>query len=364
MIHDLARAGDERGPSAAIHSKRLDPVDANPSIPSRSGDPHRNEGIGEVTVCKGLSRIAWPAGKSFAFTIFDDTDRTFPGNYERVYGLLRDNGLRTTKSVWPLSGSGTPLIPGATCEDPVYLRHLLELQREGFEVGFHGTTYHSVDRAEIHRGLDRFRDHFGAYPRTMANHSGLAENLYWGAARVSGAYKWAYNVLTLGRNRMASFGHCEESKYFWGDLCRNRIDYVRNFVGSNINTLAQFPKMPYHDQQRPYVNQWFSSSEGTNLASFVRTISEENQDRLEAEGGACIMYTHIAAGFQDQSGRVNERFAYLIRRLSRKNGWFVPVATLLDHIRQQRGDHVLTDSERSRMERRWLMHKVLVGGTT
>jgi hypothetical protein len=309
-------------------------------------------------------RAVWPAGKSFAFTIFDDTDCTFPGNFERVYDLLRDNGLRTTKSVWPLRGSGTPLIPGATCEDLVYLRHVLELQRDGFEIGFHGTTYHSVDRAQIALGLDRFRELFGRYPRTMANHSGLAENLYWGAARVSGAYKRAYNMLTLGRNRMASFGHCEGSQYFWGDLCRDRIEYVRNFVGPNINTLAAFPKMPYHDRQRPYVNQWFSSAEGSGLGSFVRTISEENQDRLEAEGGACIMYTHVAGGFQDRCGHVNERFTYLIRRLSRKNGWFVPVSTLLDYVRQQRGDHVLTDSERSRMERRWLMHKILVGGTT
>jgi len=320
--------------------------------------------IGEAAISSEADRIVWPAGRSFAFTIFDDTDCTFPGNYERVYDLLRDNGLRTTKSVWPLSGSSTPLIPGATCEDPAYLRHLLELQRDGFEIGFHGTTYHSVDRAQIERGLDRFRDHFGAYPRTMANHSGLAENLYWGADRVSGVHKRAYNMLTLGRNRTASFGHREESEHFWGDLCRDRIDYVRNFVGANINTLAQFPKMPYHDRQRPYVNQWFSSSEGAGRDSFVRTISEENQDRLEAEGGACIMYTHVAGGFQDQSGWVNEQFAHLIRRLSRKNGWFVPVSTLLDHVRRQRGDYVLTDSERSRMERRWLIHKILMGGTT
>src|SRR4051812_37099545 len=103
------------------------------------------------------ARMEWPKGKSFAFSVFDDTDFAVPGSYERVYGVLRDCGLRTTKSVWPLSGAGAALIPGATCEDDVYLRHILELQRDGFEIGFHGTTYHSVERAMIERGLDRFR---------------------------------------------------------------------------------------------------------------------------------------------------------------------------------------------------------------
>jgi hypothetical protein len=48
-------------------------------------------------------------------------------------------------------------------------------------------------------------------------------------------------------------------------------------------------------------------------------------------------------------------------RLSRKNGWFAPVSTLLDYLRRQRGDHVLTDGERWSLERRWLWRKMLCG---
>lgn len=308
--------------------------------------------------------IRWPEGKTFAFTIFDDTDREALGNYEKVYDLLKDKGLLTTKSVWPINGSQQSVHAGSACEDPAYLKHMLDLQRSGFEIGYHGTTYHSAPRAEIKRGLDLFEQLFGHSPKTMANHTGQAESIYWGPARVTGPQRWAYNCLTLGKYRKSFSGHCEESPYFWGDLCRDRIEYVRNFITSDINTLKAYPSMPYYDPERPYVRQWYCSSEGPEVNSFVETISEEHQDRLEEEGGACIMYTHFAFGFQDASGTVHPRFRQLIDRISKKNGWFVPVGTLLDYIRNQRGDRVICSTERARMERQWIMHKIRVRGTT
>ncbi len=75
------------------------------------------------------------------------------------------------------------------------------------------------------------------------------------------------------------------------------------------------------------------------------------------EGGACIMYTHLAAGFLE-NGRINGRFKALMERLSKLNGWFVPVHTLLDFILQARGNHCITQAERNDLERRWLWHKV------
>jgi hypothetical protein len=73
------------------------------------------------------------------------------------------------------------------------------------------------------------------------------------------------------------------------------------------------------------------------------------------------MYTHFGHGYVDD-GAVNGRFRELMTRLSRKNGWFVPVSTLLDHLRAQRGGAVaLDDRRRSRLERRWLWEKVFRG---
>ena len=118
--------------------------------------------------------------------------------------------------------------------------------------------------------------------------------------------------------------------------------------------------MPYHDPERPYVNHWFASTEGPHVDSFVGTLSEPKQDRFEADGGACIMYTHFGAGFV-ADGRIDARFERLMRRLSAKNGWFVPVTTLLDFLLEAKGRHVVTATERRALERRWLAHKLRVG---
>ena len=50
-----------------------------------------------------------------------------------------------------------------------------------------------------------------------------------------------------------------------------------------------------------------------------------------------------------------------MKRLSQKKGWFVPVGTLLDYLRTQRGGHILDIAERRRLERRWLRGKLLHG---
>jgi hypothetical protein len=57
---------------------------------------------------------------------------------------------------------------------------------------------------------------------------------------------------------------------------------------------------------------------------------------------------------------LSPRFIALVTRLSRMNGWFVPVSTLLAHIRPQ-GVHALTTAQRRRLERRWLAEKLFRG---
>ena len=118
--------------------------------------------------------------------------------------------------------------------------------------------------------------------------------------------------------------------------------------------------MPYHDRERPFVNYWFASSDGQHVPRFNRCLREENQDRLEEEEGACIMYTHFACGFAE-NGKVQPRFQELMEQLSKKNGWFVPVRTLLDHLLAQRGPHQLTNAQRRRLECKWLLEKFFSG---
>jgi hypothetical protein len=305
--------------------------------------------------------IAWPDGKRFAFSIFDDTDAATVENVGGVYRFLADSGFRTTKSCWVFRGDPhAGKYPGEVLEDAAYRQWLVELQAQGFEIGWHGVTWHGSDRARTAAGLDRFAEIFQHYPAVAANHTGVKEAMYWGACRLSGWRRSLYNLLTKYRNIDISRGQLEGDEHFWGDLCRQKVKYYRNFVFRDINTSSACPLMPYHDPKRPFVNYWFASSDGNHLPRFVRCLCEAAQDRLEAEGGACIMYTHFACGFTD-NGRIEPRFKALMERLARKNGWFVPVGQLLDHLLTAGGPRVITDSQRRRLERKWILEKIFVG---
>ena len=129
------------------------------------------------------------------------------------------------------------------------------------------------------RGLNCFREVIGQDPRLHANHTGQVESIYWGRARLDGVpkviYQWAWR-LTKGEDQF--HGHSEGGPYFWGDLCRDRIMYVRNLVFREINTLKVDPLMPYHDPRRPYVRYWFSSSEAP--VSIPSASSSQRRTRI------------------------------------------------------------------------------------
>jgi hypothetical protein len=129
-----------------------------------------------------------------------------------------------------------------------------------------------------------------------------------------------------------------------------------------VNGLEDCRFQPYHDPERPYVNYWYTSTEGSNCQRYLSAMREENQDLLEEQGGACIMYTHFGHGFF-ADGSINSEFRRLMKRLAAKKGWFVPVGTLLDYLRKENGEKTITREERSQLERKWLKEKLLKGTT-
>ncbi len=300
----------------------------------------------------------WPSGKRFAFTIFDDPDAQSLAQSKRVYSFLSDLGLMTTKGVWMIEPS-VRNSGGETCESIDYLNHVQDLVKRGFEPGYHSGAPGDLDRNDVIRSLDLFRSAFGRDPLAMANHYNR-DAIYWGNSRVTGMARFMYITATRGGNP-GFFGAIAGHNSFWGDVCRERVRYCRNFVTRNINTLQDFPFMPYHDTKRPFVRAWYGSTEGANYDSFVHQIREEEQDRLEAEGGACIMYTHFGHGFFNPEGRLKPRFVKLMERLASKKGWFVPTGELLNFLGHRRGIHLLSDRERAAMERRWLVSKLRHG---
>lgn len=305
-----------------------------------------------------LHPIVWPEGRRFAFTVYDDPDGQSLDTTRLVYQFLSDLGFRTTIAVWPLGTRREPNSGGETCANPDYLRYLQELAMAGFEIAWHGATAHSSPRQETQEGLDRFSLYFGGNPVTMANHYN-EEAIYWGPARLSGIRRSIYRTVTRSRTDR-HFGQVEDNPYFWGDLCRDRILYCRNFVFLDLNTLRACPWMPYSDSNRKWVNRWFAASEGAQGPAFFRAVSERNQDRLEAQGGASILYTHFGHGFVS-GGKLQPEFRRLMVRLSKKNGWFVPCSTILNHIVAQRGVVSLSDRLRSKLEWKWLGEKIFRG---
>jgi len=305
------------------------------------------------------TQISWPNNRRFAFTIFDDPDGQSYETTRLVYSFLTELGFRTTIGVWPLDLRHETNSGGETCANPEYRAFLQELQHKGFEIGFHLAAPFDCTRAETVEALDLFTQYFGHDPSAMANHYN-ADAIYWGPARLSGWRKAVYNAATLGRTRKRHFGQVQGHPNFWGDVCCDRIRYCRNFVYADVNTLRMNPWMPYADPERPFVRYWYSSSEGHQAPTFLDTLQDANQDRLEAEGGGCIMYTHFGHGYV-RDGKLTPEFRRTMERLARKDGWFVPVSTLLDFLADKNGITTLTPQLRSRLETRWLWEKLFRG---
>lgn len=303
--------------------------------------------------------INWPDGNRAAFAVFDDTDNTTLENGPPVYDLLDRLGLRVTKSVWPIAPTGPPLVGGSTLDDDDYLNWVLELQASGHEIGFHNASDHPAIRSDTIKALDRFEEVFKCSPKVGSDHAGNREALYWGPRRLTGlrshAYSFAQN--TMRPNRPTFSGEDPCSEYFWGDVCRDRITYWRNFCFGEVDLLRVSPKMPYHDPRRGYVDYWFTSTDGSNLPRFVRHLTDEKLDRLERDGGVCIMYTHFGLKFA-VDGTVDVGFARAMRRLAERRIWVAPVSEVLDHIRSQMDDTLLTDKERRRLENRWVVDRL------
>lgn len=298
--------------------------------------------------------LDFPGGARFAFTVIDDTDVATVENIQPVYRLLESLGMRTTKTVWPVrcdEGSRNFFL-SETMDDRHYHDFVVDLHGRGFEIAFHGATMESSTRERTERALDRFRTVFGAPPRVHANHSFNRDNLYWGVRRVDDpALRLLYRAASQEAPDFYQ-GHCPGSPYWWGDLCAEQIEYVRNLTFSEINVLRINPSMPYRDPGRPYVRWWFSAADAEDADEFNHLLRPGNQERLEAEGGVCIVATHLGKGF-GSAGKVHPETRRLLELLAARNGWFPPVGELLDWLRARRQSDALPSGEWRRMQWRW-----------
>lgn len=308
----------------------------------------------------GHDPVDWPDNTAFAFAIMDDTDGATTAKLEPFYNLLDELGIRATKTVWPLASapdaSGSDR--GLSLEDAAYAEFVKELQARGFEIAYHGARGGSSSREDVETALNRFREVIGHDPKVCSAHSLNRDNLYWGEKRFSfGASRFAYRL--LNRRRAAFTGDDESAPEFWGDLARERVRYFRNLSFHEINTLRFNPTMPYFDPAKPFANAWFAATEAQDAAAFVRLVTPANLDRLEAEGGACLLYIHSAFGFV-KDGEVVPEVRRALEDLAARNGWFAPTGEVLDYLAEQRSSPAPTPGRRERLflEARWFWERL------
>lgn len=295
-----------------------------------------------------ISILPFPKGKDFAVTFVDDTDLSTIENTTPVYELLNNLNIRGTKTVWVRTqkrisafrdkderDTNLPTNSGATLEDEDYRDFVKDLKSKGYEIALHGIAAGNSYRSEIIDGINTFKHIFGEYPKINVFHERNRENLYAGNDKLD---FWPFKLLEKITDNSDYQGHKEGSGYFWGDIAKAKIKYMRLPFHTilEVNTLRVNPSMPFHDPQRPYVNYWFASSDGSDCQRFNRLLSDTNIKKLERENSVCLIYTHFAKGFcSKNNGRyeLNREFVNVISNLGRyTNAWCPTASELLDRL--------------------------------
>jgi hypothetical protein len=298
--------------------------------------------------------MRWPGGKKFAFTIMDDTDRAYLESVKPFYDALAHYGFRTTKTVWAFDSPPDDPFRGESLQNPAYRTWALGLRAAGFEIAWHGARSGGTETWEHRKALDFFQQTFGVYPRTYANHAVNPECLYWGEERFDAPLVREMFRRFSGRRRF--LGSTPGTQYYWEDLCAQTLRYVRGFNFDDTVTSRKDPWMPYYDPRRPAVPRWFSASDGSDVERFVRLLAPSRIEVLERSEGCCIVYAHVADGFV-KDGRVDPRVVTALEDLAARDGWYVPVETVLDHMEGERGAYAITAAEHRRLEWRWAAYQ-------
>src|SRR5437667_2470462 len=263
-------------------------------------------------------KLLWtPHPHRGGFAIVDHTDGASLEGVRIVYDFLDSLGLRATKTVWvfePEGPSGIPPLPasvlrGVTLETRAYREYCAELVRRGFEIALHGASAGNNRRDRTLAAFERLERELKTGARTYVCHAKNAENPYWQARAVDRSpLRW---VMKLVASRHRCSGEIPTSPYFWGDVCRERVRYVRLFRTAQLNTLAANPSMPYFEREKPYVRGWFTMTD-RSLGDATRP---EALAMLSHENGLCILRQHLARHADPESWSVRPGFEAAMRRL-------------------------------------------------
>ena len=91
---------------------------------------------------------------------------------------------------------------------------------------------------------------------------------------------------------------------------------------------------------------------------FNDLIARGNIDKLIAENGLCIVYTHFAKGFLEKDGEINRTFKENIDYLSSQNGWFAPVTEILDYLLESKRKNTVNLFYINLLDFKWLIQRI------
>jgi hypothetical protein len=279
------------------------------------------------------ARIIWPAYPySAGFCITDDTDTATYEQVRAVYDFLIEQKFPTTKTVWPFMPEekcGIPAVPdsalrGITLEDGRYLAYCKQLHENGYEICLHGASAGNNPRKNTQNAFEYFERAIG-HSDTYICHSKNAENIYW-EHNVSKLFP--FNILLRLYSRHTCSGETEGSPYYWGDICRSRIRWIRLFRTRCINTLKRNPSMPYYDPAKPLVNGWFSATK----RRIADCATEKARRMLKQQNGCTVLYQYLHRYADPATCELNTGFTKAVKQLAGDPG--IHVATVAQHMRR------------------------------
>ncbi len=286
-----------------------------------------------------MDGLCFPDGKSFAFTVLDDTDDTTLRTGKPVYDYLFEKGIICTKTVWALSpppGGAGAYAAGSTLQDIKYRSWVKELAEKGYEIAFHNASMVSSKREDTLKAILLIEDLIGIKLRLHCNHGQNKENLFWGDKRYdSGFIRWFVRQLNP-KSTGQYVGDDEQSDYFWLDFASQYFDYMRSFTYQSLLYAEKNIGAPYKKENQRWNGCFFATADAPTVYDFNRLVNERDIDKLAKRNGYAIVSTHFGKGFYSD-GVLNKKFKRVVDVLVDKGGWFVPVSALLDYIRIREG---------------------------
>jgi hypothetical protein len=197
----------------------------------------------------------------------DDTNGSTLETFQTVYEYCIELGIWPTRTVWtqrPTRDCGIRTKKkakgGLTLEDEAYRRYCQELSQRGIEFALHDVSSGNNTREDIIRGFRTFKETFGHDPAVYICHSLNAEHPYWGEQQYRPRVVRLLARLFYRYKAEEYSGHDPTSPYYWSDICRKTIRYLRLYRTRALNVLKKNPQLPYHQYDKPDVLLWFSGS--------------------------------------------------------------------------------------------------------